>query len=178
MSINTVGLVGRLGKDPELRTLDGGKKVVNISLAVKRNTNANETDWIQVQAWDRTAEFVANYLKKGRLVGVEGRLKQDTWQENGQNHQRVIVVANRVEALDSDPAKQQAPQAQAPAPQQQYAPPPQQYAPQQPQYPQQQQQYPQQQPVYQQPVPGMVPPPQMVPQQQPQLLGNDGMIKY
>ncbi len=103
--LNTVVLIGRLTKDPELRYTPGGKAVATLRLAVDRGTtNAQgekETDFIDVVVWERQAETVANYLQKGRLIAVQGRLQirqYDT--QEGQRRERAEVVANTVRFLD------------------------------------------------------------------------------
>ncbi|OTA41700.1 MAG: single-stranded DNA-binding protein [Symbiobacterium thermophilum] len=104
--LNSVILIGRLTKDPELRYTPSGKAVATIRLAVDRGTvnqqGERETDFIDVVVWERQAETVANYLQKGRLVAVQGRLqiRQYTTQD-GQRREKAEVVANTVRFLDS-----------------------------------------------------------------------------
>lgn len=92
--MNTVSLIGRLGRDPELRYTQSGTAVANFSLAVTRPFNREETDWFDVTCWGKTAELAANHLQKGRQVGVAGRLQQDRWEQDGQKRSKVVVVAN------------------------------------------------------------------------------------
>lgn len=106
--LNTIVLIGRLTKDPELRYTPGGKAVANIRLAVDRgSTNAQgekETDFIDVVVWEKQAESVANYLQKGRLVAVQGRLQIRQYETNeGQRREKAEVVANQVRFLDRGP---------------------------------------------------------------------------
>jgi single-strand DNA-binding protein len=103
--LNRVVLIGRLTADPELRYTPSGVPVVSFRIAVDRAfTNAQgerETDFINVVAWRKAAEFVANYLTKGRLVSVEGRLQIRQWQTNeGQRRETAEVVADSVQALE------------------------------------------------------------------------------
>lgn len=104
--INSVVLVGRLTRDPELRyTSSGGNAVVNFTLAVDRNfTNQQgerEADFIRVVAWRKLAETCANYLGKGRLVAVTGRLQVRNYEtEDGQKRTIAEVVADNVRFLD------------------------------------------------------------------------------
>lgn len=103
--LNTVVLIGRLTKDPELRYTPGGKAVATLRLAVDRGTtNAQgekETDFIDVVVWERQAETVANYLQKGRLVAVQGRLQIRQYEtQEGQRREKAEVVANTVRFLD------------------------------------------------------------------------------
>ena len=87
MSVNKVILVGNLGNDPEVRYLEGGQAVANFSLATNRvyNTRDNErreeTEWHRVVLWGRQAETAEKYLKKGRTVYIEGRLRTRQWQD-------------------------------------------------------------------------------------------------
>ncbi len=104
--INSVVLVGRLTRDPELRyTPSGGNAVVNFTLAVNRNfTNQQgerEADFIKIVAWRKLAELCANYLSKGRLVGVTGRLQVRNYEtEEGQRRTIAEVVADNVQFLE------------------------------------------------------------------------------
>lgn len=104
--INRVVLVGRLTRDPELKTTTTGKNVVDFSIAVDKKFKPNDgsptADFFRVTAWDKTAEFVANYLSKGRLVAVDGRLQSRKYQaSDGTNREVVEVVADNVQGLDS-----------------------------------------------------------------------------
>lgn len=98
--INSVVLVGRLGADPELRTTTSGKNVTSFRIAVNRR-GSDEADWFHVSCWERTAEYVSNYLHKGRLVAVEGRLQSRKYTaSDGSTREVVEVVANNVQSLD------------------------------------------------------------------------------
>lgn len=103
--INRVVLVGRLTRDPELRTTTTGKNVVDFSIAVtkrvKPSDGSPDADFFRVTAWNQTAEYVANYLSKGRLVAVDGRLQSRKYQaSDGSNREVVEVVADNVQGLD------------------------------------------------------------------------------
>lgn len=103
--MNHIVLIGRLTRDPELRYTPQGVAVANFDLAVDRpTTNANgerETDFIRIVAWQKTAENCANYLKKGRLVAVEGRLQIRSYEtQDGQKRRVAEVVANYVQFLE------------------------------------------------------------------------------
>lgn len=105
MSVNRVVLVGRLTRDPELRTTNSGKNVCDFSIAVtkriKPQDGSPDADFFRVSAWGQTAEFVSNYLTKGRLVAVDGRLQSRKYQANdGSNREVVEVVAESVQGLD------------------------------------------------------------------------------
>ena len=100
--INQVILMGRLTRDPETRTTTSGKSVTSFSLAVDRQTQDDQADFFDVTAWEKTGELVAQYLTKGRRCLVQGRLRQDSWddKETGKKRSRVEVVAFDVTFLD------------------------------------------------------------------------------
>ena len=101
MSINRVVLIGRLTRDPELRNTTTGKQVVNFGLAVDDNFNKEHTHFFNVSAWERTADYVAKYLTKGRLIAVDGRLNYRKYTtQDGQERSVVEVVADRVQSLE------------------------------------------------------------------------------
>ena len=101
MSINRVVLVGRLTRDPELRTTTTGKQVVGFGIAVDDPFNKEHTNFFNVSAWGNSADFVAKYLTKGRLVAVDGRLNHRKYTtQDGQNREVVEIVADRVQGLD------------------------------------------------------------------------------
>lgn len=105
MSINRVVLIGRLTRDPELRTTGTGKSVCDFSIAVQKkfkpNDGSPDADFFSVSAWNQTAEYVSNYLHKGRLVAVEGRLQSRKYQaKDGTNREVVEIVADNVQGLD------------------------------------------------------------------------------
>jgi single-strand DNA-binding protein len=105
MSLNRVVLIGRLTRDPEIRTTQTGKQVADFSLAVDKRikpTDGSATaDFFRVSAWGNTADFVANYLGKGRLVAVEGRLQSRSFTDREGNKREVVeVVADNVQGLD------------------------------------------------------------------------------
>lgn len=100
--INQVILMGRLTRDPEVRTTGSGKSVTSFSLAVDRGGQDDQADFFDVTAWEKTGELVAQYLSKGRRALVQGRLRQDSWddKETGKKRTRVEVVAFDVTFLD------------------------------------------------------------------------------
>ena len=101
-SINQVILMGRLTRDPETRTTPSGKSVTSFSIAVDRQTQDDQADFFDVTAWEKLGELVSQYLSKGRRVLVQGRLRQDSWEdkETGKKRSRVDVVATDVTFLD------------------------------------------------------------------------------
>ena len=109
-SLNHVQLIGNLGRDPEARFTANGKKYATFTLAVNRTWKSaagekqEHTDWFLVNAWSKLGDFTAQYLKKGRLVLVEGRLQTDRWEDSkGETHYRTTVVARSVQLLDRRP---------------------------------------------------------------------------
>jgi single-strand DNA-binding protein len=103
-SINRVVITGRLTRDPELRTTTTGKQVVSFSVACDRRVKSEEgkdADFFRVTAWNQTAEFIANYAHKGRMVGVDGRLQQRKYtNKDGIEVEAIEIVADNVTLLD------------------------------------------------------------------------------
>ena len=99
--MNTVILIGRLTKDPELRYTNNGKAVANFTIAVNRGFGKdNEADFIPVVVWEKQAENCANYLSKGKQAGVQGRIQVRTYEaKDGGTRYVTEVVANMVEFL-------------------------------------------------------------------------------
>lgn len=106
MSLNRVILIGRLTRDPELKYTPSGIPVANFTVAVDRPRAADsqgekEADFIPCVAWRQQAEFAGNWLHKGRLVAVEGRLQVRKWQaQDGTNRYSTEVVVDRLQGLD------------------------------------------------------------------------------
>ncbi len=99
--LNLVAIMGRLARDPELRQTATGKNVASFRIACDRGrkdaNGQSQADWIDVVAWDRTAEFVCKYFQKGSLIVVDGRLQTRTYQDKtGANRTAVEVVANNL----------------------------------------------------------------------------------
>jgi single-strand DNA-binding protein len=106
--INHVVLVGRLTRDAELKYTAGGQAVCKFSIAVNRRRKngdqwEDEANYFDVVLWGRQGESLNQYLVKGKLVGVDGELRQDRWQQDGQNRSRVEVVANNMQLLGGNP---------------------------------------------------------------------------
>lgn len=105
-ALNRVQLIGYLGKDPESRTIPSGKKVCHFTVAVTRHWTGSDkeakeaTDWFQVEAWGRLGEVCQQYLGKGRLVFIEGRLQTDRYEQGGENRYFTKVVASQMMMLD------------------------------------------------------------------------------
>lgn len=105
--MNTVNIIGRLVRDPELTSTQSGVSLCKFSVAVDRKfKNANgerETDFFNVQAWRNTAEFIAQYFSKGQRIGIVGRLETSRWtdRETGQNRSNTYIVADEAHFADS-----------------------------------------------------------------------------
>ena len=100
MSLNLVSLVGRVGGDPDVKYFESGSVVCRLSLAVrKRSRNADEPDWFALEIWGKTAQTAADYVRKGSLIGINGALKFEHWQDrtSGVNRSRPVI---RVDSLD------------------------------------------------------------------------------
>lgn len=104
--LNRIIFIGRLTKDPESQYTSSGIALAKFSVAVDRftknpETGEKETDFFDVVAWRRTAEFVTQYLTKGRLVAVEGRLQIRSWvAQDGTKRKAAEIVADSVQGLD------------------------------------------------------------------------------
>lgn len=104
-SFNRVILIGNLTRDPELRYIPSGTAVSEIGLAVNdRRKGANgewidETTFVDVTLWGRTAEVASEYLTKGAPVFIEGRLKLDTWEKDGKKNSKLRVVAEKMQLI-------------------------------------------------------------------------------
>jgi len=106
-SVNKVILIGNLGRDPEVRYTPSGAAVCNISLATTRNWKSKdggerqeETEWHRVVLYDRLAEIAGEYLKKGRPVYIEGRLKTRKWQDKeGKDTYTTEIIADQMQLL-------------------------------------------------------------------------------
>lgn len=102
--INHVVLVGRLTRDAELKYTPSGSPVASMGIAInrqKKNGDAwvDEANFFDVVLWGKIAESLAPYLTKGKQIGVDGELRQNRWQQDGQNRSKVEVVANSLQLL-------------------------------------------------------------------------------
>ncbi len=104
-TLNRVQLIGRLGRDPEVRHTPSGKKVTSFSLAVDRRWRSSEgeikdaTDWFQIVVWGRLGEICNQYLSKGRLVYIEGRLQTDRYEHQGETRYFTKVITQSIQNL-------------------------------------------------------------------------------
>ena len=103
--MNSVVVVGRAGQDAEIKYFESGKIRTTFSLAVNRwdsKTKAEVADWFNIDVWDKQAEFAGEYIKKGRLVVVDGRIQSNKWKDaSGEERERYLIVANNVRLLGS-----------------------------------------------------------------------------
>lgn len=111
--LNRIALQGRLVRDPELRQTTTGKGVTSFSIACDRGRKGNNgnslVDWIEVVAWDHTAEFVCKYFRKGQMIIIDGRLQSRSYKDrNGNNRTAIEVVADNVN-FGGDKPRQDAP---------------------------------------------------------------------
>lgn len=109
--INVVVLVGRLTRDSELKYTKSGQPIARFSLAVNRSVKRgeaweDEASFIDVDFWGKGAESVNRYLIKGQQIAVEGELRQDRWEQDGQTRSKIVVVANNVRLMGSGPSGQ------------------------------------------------------------------------
>lgn len=100
MSINSVTIVGRCGRDPEAKYFESGTQVAQFSVATNRY-NQDEPDWHQVKVWGKQAQVAVDYLRKGNLVGITGRLEYESWNDKttGEKRSKAVVVADRIQLL-------------------------------------------------------------------------------
>jgi single-strand DNA-binding protein len=111
-ALNRVQLIGRLGKDPESKFTPTGKKVTHFSIAISNRWKSKEgdakeyTEWVNIEAWGRLGEICQEYLKKGSLVFVEGRLKTDKYEDKGDTRYFTKVVALAMQMLDRKPSEE------------------------------------------------------------------------
>ena len=107
-SVNRVILIGNLGRDPEIRYTQSGEPIANFSLATtekwtgKDGNKQERTEWHNIVAWGKLGEICGQYLKKGKLVYIEGSIRTDSWddKESGQKKYRTEIVANTMKMLD------------------------------------------------------------------------------
>ena len=108
-ALNRVQLIGRLGKDPESRFTPTGKRLAHFSIAVSNRWKSSDgeskeyTEWVNVEAWGRLGEVCQEYLKKGSLVYIEGRLKTERYETDGDVKYYTKVVALSMQMLDRKP---------------------------------------------------------------------------
>lgn len=116
-SINRVTLLGRAGKDPEIKSTAGGTTVANLSLATEERYKdsagnwQSRTEWHNLVAFKRTAEIFQQYVRKGSQLYVEGKIQTRSWEKDGQKHYRTEILVNDLVLLDG-PKEKPAPNSQ------------------------------------------------------------------
>lgn len=104
--LNSVVLVGRVGADPEIKYFETGRVKTTFNLAVnrpvKRTEGVDSTDWFRIELWGKQAEIANEYVRKGSLIGIEGRLEFSRWTDaNGAKHEMPIISASNLRLLGS-----------------------------------------------------------------------------
>lgn len=105
---NHVVLIGRLTRDAELKSIASGQTVTRLSIAVNRSRKngdqwEDEPNFFDIVVWGRQGETLHQYLVKGKMICVDGELRQDRWQQDGQNRSKIEVVANNLQLLGGNP---------------------------------------------------------------------------
>ena len=103
MEINTINLVGRAGREPDVRYFESGSTVANFTLAVNRISRSDEPDWFNLEIWGKQAQIAADYVKKGSLVGITGSFKIDSWKDKntGEDRFKPVIRVDRLNLLSS-----------------------------------------------------------------------------
>ena len=101
MAINSISLVGRAGRDPEVRYFESGSIVANFAIAVNRRSKQDEPDWFNLEIWGKQAQVAADYVKKGSLIGITGSFKLDQWKDKktGEDRTKPVIRVERLELL-------------------------------------------------------------------------------
>lgn len=121
--INKVILLGNVGADPEVRALDGGKKVARIRVATterytdQQGKKQEHTEWHRVTLWDGLADVVDKYVHKGSQVYIEGKIRTREYEAKGEKRYATEIIANDMKLIGRPKDANEAPQAVAPAPQ-------------------------------------------------------------
>lgn len=127
--INKVILLGNVGAEPEVRALDGGKKVARIRVATterytdQQGNKQEQTEWHSVTLWGGLADVVDKYVHKGSQVYIEGKIRTREYEHNGEKRYATEIIANDMKLLGRPKDANEAPQAVAPAPQAPATPP-------------------------------------------------------
>lgn len=101
--LNRITLIGRLTRDPETKTTSTGKKLVEFSIAVNKRIKPKDgadADFFYVKAWGQTADYISEYITKGRLISVDGRMETNQYEKDGRTQTSYFVTADNVTALD------------------------------------------------------------------------------
>ena len=103
VELNSICLVGRAGRDPEMRYFESGAAVANLSLAVNRRRRDEGPDWFDLKIWGKQAQVAADYVRKGSLLGIAGSFQVDFWTDRvtGEMRQKPVIHVDRLELLGS-----------------------------------------------------------------------------
>lgn len=118
MSLNTITLVGHAGRDPEIRFFESGTVVANFTVAVNKPGRDEPPDWFNIEIWGKQAQVAADYVRKGSLVGITGRMTSEQWSDRstGEVRSKPLVKAERLALLGSKAGNAQPASTAAPAP--------------------------------------------------------------
>lgn len=112
-SVNKIVLLGFLGKTPELKVLESGKSVCSFSVATsetykdKAGTKVTDTEWHNCTAWNKTADIISKYFTKGSKIYLEGKIKTEFWEKNGEKRESKKVIVSNFDFIDSQETKNQ-----------------------------------------------------------------------
>jgi len=101
--MNSIILIGRAGRDPEVRYFESGSNVANLTLAVNAFKRDDPPEWFNLEIWGKQAQVAVDYVRKGSLIGVIGRIRMDKWTDRstGQERMKPVVSVERLELLGS-----------------------------------------------------------------------------
>ena len=100
--MNNVSLIGRTTDDIELRTTTNNKSVCRFTLAVPRKFKKDETDFIECEAWGKTAELLSTYVQKGQQVALSGSIQQSKWEKDGKKYSKLIVYVEEMTLVSNE----------------------------------------------------------------------------
>jgi len=105
-SLNKVMIIGRVGKDPEVRVSAGGMAIAKLTVATsfKKKDKTEETEWHSITLFDKMAQIINNYVKKGNRIFIEGRVKTDMWEKDGVKHYKTGIIGENIILLESKPS--------------------------------------------------------------------------
>ena len=99
--MNSINMIGRLVSDPTLRYTQSGKAIANITIAVNRKFKKDEADFFECTAWEKTAEIMAEYLRKGDQVGISGTLRKESYEKDGQKRYKTYIIVDSFDFIGS-----------------------------------------------------------------------------
>jgi single-strand DNA-binding protein len=101
--MNCITLVGRAGRDPEVKYFESGTMVANLSLAVNGRTRDSDPEWFNLEIWGKQAQVAADYVRKGSLIGVYGSVRTEKWNDRstGEERKKMVVSVDRLQLLGS-----------------------------------------------------------------------------